>query len=184
MTTWQSMTRPQGAVEEPAYQHSAGSRAVLLSLVPVICPSEAVPYAEAIVDHMALTLGAAPALLRKGFGAGLMTYDLGALPRYRKRARALTGDAAERYFSSWAEGLTPVQKQLAAGIKQLMSLACYEQPQMAERVGYRVGPWMEQVTKKRLSVFKDDVRKQEEQILAPDPLRPGVYVGKRRKVGG
>ena len=43
---------------------------------------------------------------------------------------------------------------------------------------------MELVTKKRLTVFKDDVRKQELQILAPDPLRPGIYVGKRRKAGG
>jgi len=188
VTTWEAMTRAQSPeTDEPTYRHSATTRAVLRSLVPVICPPEATPYADAIVDHMALTLGAAPAIIRKGFGAGMLTYDLGALPRYRKRARNLTGDAAERYFASWQDGLTPIHRQLAGALNQLMSLSCYEHPAMAERVGYRVGPWIEEVTKKRLSVFKDDVRKQYEQILAPDPLRPGVVVGKRKpdmKVGG
>ena len=157
---------------------------MLLSLVPVICPQEAAPYAEGIVDHMALTLGAAPPILRKGFGAGMLTYDLQALPRYRRRARTLTGDAAERYFESWMHGITPIHRQLAAALNQLMSLSCYEQPAMTERLGYHVGPWIEEVTKKRLTVWKDDVHKQEAQILAPDPLRPGIFVGKRQKVGG
>ena len=185
MTTWASMTSAQAQRSgEPLYQHSPTGRAVLISLVPVICPPEAAGCADAIVDHMALTLGAAPAMLRKGFGAGLATYDLGALPRYRKRARSLTGAAAERYFESWHHGFTPIHRQLAAALNQLMSLSCYEMPEMTERVGYRVGPWIEEVTKKRLTVFKDDVRKQEAQILAPDPLRPGIFVGKRRKAGG
>ena len=41
------------------------SKRVLRSLVPVICPPEAAPLADAIVDHMALTLGASGALLGK-----------------------------------------------------------------------------------------------------------------------
>ena len=63
-------------------------RAVLRSLVPVMCPPEAVPLADAIVDHIELTLGAAPPLLGRGFAAGLHAYDLGALPRYLRRARS------------------------------------------------------------------------------------------------
>jgi hypothetical protein len=184
MTTWASMTRDQAAADGTEYRHSETGRAVLRSLVPVICPAEAEVCADAIVDHVALTLGAAPALLRKGFGAGLATYDLGALPRYRKRARFLTGDAAERYYASWEHGPTPIHTQFARALNQLMSLGCYEQPAMMEKVGYRVGPWMEEVTRKRLTVFAADVRKQETQILAPDPLRPGIYVGRRKKAGG
>ncbi|MBA2542719.1 MAG: hypothetical protein H0V17_23950 [Deltaproteobacteria bacterium] len=184
MTTWAAMTRAQVPTDEVSYQHSPTGRAVLLSLVPVICPVEAAGCAEAIVDHVALTLGAAPPLLRKGFGAGLATYDLGALPRYRRRARFLTGERAERYYDSWAHGPTPIHTQFAHALNQLMSLACYEQPEMAARIGYAPGPWIEEVTKKRLSVFRDDVRKQDAQILAPDPLRPGVYVGRRKKAGG
>ncbi len=166
---------------EPLYRHSSTARAVLRSLVPVICPPEAVALgdavADAIIDHMALTLSASPRLLQRGFAVGLHAYDLGALPRYRRRARSLRGDDAERYFASWERGPTPVQVQLARGINQLMSMSCYEQPAMMERLGYRPGPWIEEVTRRRFTVYRDDVARQEAQILAPDPLRPGRAPG-------
>jgi len=159
---------------EPAYRHTGTVRAVLRSLVPVICPPEAAPLADAIVDHLALTLGASPTALQRGLTAGLTAYDLGALPRHRRRARSLVGDAAERYFASWEHGPTPLHVQLARGLNQLMSLSCYEQPAMMERLGYRPAPWIVEVTQRRLAVYRDDVRRQDAQILAPDPLRPGV----------
>ena len=163
------------------YAHSRTGRAVLTSLVPVICPPEAQSLADAIVDHMALTLGASPSLLQKGFAAGLVTYDLGALPRYARRAHRLDPARAERYYESWDHGPTPLHRQFARAINQLMSLSCYEMPAMMERVGYRPGPWMDEVTQRRLTVYRDDIRKQDTQILAPDPLRPGVRVGKRAR---
>jgi hypothetical protein len=156
------------------YQHTAIGRAVLRSLVPVICPPEAQPLADDIIDHLALTLGVSPVLLQKGFAAGLVTYDLGAVLRYGKRAQHLTGDKAERYFASWEHGPTPIHKQFAHALNQLMSLSCYEMPAMMERVGYRPAPFIEEVTQRRLSVYRDDVRKQEAQVLAPDPLRPPI----------
>jgi hypothetical protein len=162
------------------YRHSPTTRAVLRSLVPVICPPEAAPFGDAIVEHMALTLGASPAVLQRGLATGLVAYDLGALPRYARRARSLRGDHAERYYVSWADGPTPLHRQLARGINQLMSLSCYEQPQMMERLGYRPGPWIAEVTLRRLTVYRDDARRQDAQILAPDPLRPGVRVKRER----
>jgi hypothetical protein len=161
------------------YRHSSTGRAVLRSLVPVICPPEAIPLGDAIVEHMALTLAASPAMLSRGFAAGLLAYDLGALPRHARRARSLRGDPAERY-EAWAHGPTPLHRQLARGINQLMSLSCYEQPQMMERLGYRPGPWIAEVTRRRLTVYHDDARRQDAQILAPDPLRPGVRVKPER----
>lgn len=163
-----------------SYRHSRTARAVLRSLVPVLCPPEAVALGDAIVHHLELTLAASPALLQRGFAVGLVTYDLGALPRHRARARALRGDAAERYYASWEHGPTPLHVQLARGINQLMSLSCYEQPEMMERVGYRPVPWIAEVTQRRLTVYRDDVRRQQAQILAPDPLRPGVRVKRER----
>jgi len=154
------------------YHHSKTARAVLRSLVPVICPPEAAPLADAIVDHMELTLGALPPLMQQGLAAGLVTYDIGALPRYLRRAHALSPAKAEAYYVSWEHGLTPLHVQFAKALNQLMSLACYEQPAMMESVGYRPAGWIETVTKKRLTVFADDVKKQDAQILAPDPLRP------------
>ena len=147
-------------------------RAVLKSLVPVICPPEAAHLADAIVDHMGLTIGALPALMSKGLAAGLHTYDLGALPRYGRRAQALSPDQAEAYYASWEHGITPLHVQFAKALNQLMSLACYEQPEMMARCNYHPAPWIEKVTKRRLAVYSDDAKKQAEQILAPDPLRP------------
>ena len=158
---------------------SPTSRAVLVSLVPVICPAEALPLADAIVDHMALTIGASPPVLRKMIGVGLTTYDLGALPRYLRRAHKLTGDAAEQYFVSWEHGVTPLHVQFARALNQLMSLSCYEQPAMMESVGYRPAGWIEQVTKKRLAVYDGDIKRQAAALIAPDPLRPGVPARKK-----
>lgn len=163
-----------------SYRHSRTARAVLRSLVPVICPPEAVALGDAIVDHLELTLAVSPAMLQRGFAVGLVTYDLGALPRHGQRARALRGDAAERYYASWEHGLTPLHVQLARGINQLMSLGCYEQPEMMARVGYLPAPWIAEVTHRRLTVYRDDVGRQQAQILAPDPLRPGVRVKRER----
>jgi hypothetical protein len=147
---------------------------VLLSLVPVICPPEAERFANDIVAHMGLTLGASPPVVRTAFAAGCLAYDLGALPRYLRRASALTGAKAEAYYQSWEHGLTPVHVQLARAINQLMSLSCYEQPEMLEAIGYRPAPWMAEMKKKRLTVYADDVRAAEQKILAPDPLRPSM----------
>jgi len=164
----------------PDFKLTATGRKVARSLVPVICPPEFAHLEEPILANFELTIGASPALLRKGVSAGFLAYDLGALPRYRKRAHLLTGDAAERYFVSWEHGLTPIHVQFARALNQLVSLSCYEVPEVAEAIGYRPGPWIEEVTRKRLTVYAQDVRKQELQILAPDPLRPGVHVGALR----
>lgn len=154
------------------YQLTETARAVLRSLVPVICPPAAVPLGDAIVAHMALSIGASPPILQRAIGAGILTYDLGALPRYFRRARALTGDRAERYYASWEHGLTPIHVQFARAVNQLMSLSCYEQPAMMESIGYRPAPWIDQVTKRRLAVYTADIARQTSQVLAPDPLRP------------
>jgi hypothetical protein len=162
-----------------SYAHTKTTRAVLISLVPVICPVYAVPYGEAIVDHMALTFGTIPAILQGAIGLGFAAYDLGALPKFFKRAQSLSPEKAERYFETWEHGFTPMHLQFSKMINQLMSMAAFEQPAVLERIGYRPAAWIKEVTHKRLTVFADDVKKQNEQILAPDPLRP---VAKKKEV--
>ena len=147
-------------------------RAVLRSLVPVVCPPEAGPLATPIVEHVLLSVGSMPTALQHGFTAGLMTYDLGALPRYRVRARTLTGARADAYFSRWEHSRIPPFVELARTLNRVMSMACYEQAAMADAIGFHPGAWIERVKARRLAVFADDIRKQAEQILAPDPLRP------------
>jgi len=155
-----------------SYQHSPTTRAVLHSLVPVICPPEAAPLAGAIVDHMALTIAASPPMLQAMIATAALAYDAGALLRYRKRARDLAGADAEAYYVSWEHGLTPLHVQFARALNQLMSLSCYEQPAMMEAIGFRPAPWIDEVREKRLKVYADDIARQDAAILAPDPLRP------------
>ena len=162
------------------YRHTHTARQVLRSLVPVICPPEAAALGDAIVEHMALTFGAFPRVLQRGLAAGLVAYDLAAVPRYARRARWLCGDRAERYYASWQAGPTELHRQLARAIKQLMSLSCYEQPQILERLGYRPAPWIAEVTDRRFTRYRDDVQRQAQQLIAPDPLRPGVQVKRDR----
>lgn len=152
----------------------AASKRVLRSLVPVICPPEAAPLADEIVEHVALTIDASGSILRRAFDAGLATYDVGALPRFLRRAHNLSPEQAEKYYQSWEHGVTPMHRELAKALNQLLSMSCYSMPQMMEAAGvdYRPGPWIEQVNKKRLTVFADDIKKQNDRILAPDPLRP------------
>jgi len=84
------------------------------------------------------------------------------------------------HYAAWEAGPTAFHVQFARGLKQLMSLSCYEQPRMMERLGYRPAPWIAEVTRRRLAVYGDDARRQAMQLLAPDPLRPGVHVRRDR----
>lgn len=161
------------------YQHPPLVRRVLESLVPVVCPPEATALGLGadIVDHVALTMSVVPPLFRRGLIMGLTTYDLGALawlPGRGRRAHQLPPALAERYFARWEHGFTPVERELAKAVGQLLKFGCYEQPAMLERLGYRPQQWIEEVKRRRLTVYGDDVRRAEAAILTPDPLRPPV----------
>ena len=153
-----------------SYQHPAAIRRVLTSLVPVICPPEAGPLGltDAIVDHVALTMGALPARVRQGFLLGIVTYDLGALvwlPGRGRRAHKLPRHLAARYFESWRHGPTPIHRQFAAGVKQLLALAHYEQPAVQAKLGYTAAQWIEKVTKVNtlhMELFAGFIRKLKE----------------------
>jgi hypothetical protein len=167
------------------YQHSPLTRRILESLVPVICPPEAVELGLGadIVDHVGLTMSSVPPLFRKGLVLGLTTYDLAALawlPGGGRRAHQLPPELAERYYERWEHGLTPVGHELAKAVGQLLKLGCYEHPVMQARLGYRPQPWIDEVKRRRLTVYADDVRKAEAAILAPDPLRPPIKKMKER----
>jgi hypothetical protein len=160
------------------YQHSPATRRILTSLVPVICPPEAAELGitDAIVDHVGLTMGVLPAAFRAGFVLGLRTYDLGALafpPARGRRAHRLPPELADRYYESWLHGPTPIHRQLAIAIGQLLKLAHYEQPAAQERLGYRPAAWIEQVKRRRLEVYSADIQRHAQSLIEPDPL-PGI----------
>jgi hypothetical protein len=161
------------------YQHPAVVRRVLESLVPVVCPPEAIELGLGadIVDHVGLTMSVVPPLFRRGLVLGLTTYDVSALawlPGRGRRAHQLSPALATRWFERWEHGITPVQRELVKAVAQLLKFGCYEQPAMLDRLGYTPQAWIDKVTRRRLQVYSDDIRKAEAAIVAPDPLRPAL----------
>lgn len=159
----------------PSFQFSPSVKRTIAALVPMLCPPDVVELGlvEAVADQVERGLAAMPSYLRHGLAAGIRTYDLGAIvwPRtFGRRASRLTPEQQGAYFDSWAHGPTPLHRQFAKGIKQLIGMACYDLPAMQERVGYRPARWIDDVKKKRLTVFKAAIDKQAIDVLAPDPL--------------
>ncbi len=155
---------------------------ILRSLVPVICPPEAATLGieDDLVAHVLLSIGALPALMQRGLALGLATYDLSAIPLHRRRAHKLGPADARVHFELWLHGPTPLQRQLALAIKQLLALAHYEHPRVQEKMGYRPAAWIDKVKRRRLEVYADDIARHQASLIAPDPL-PGVR-SHRRKV--
>lgn len=166
------------------FAHPAHVRRTLRALVPVICPPEVAELGieDDVVEHVGGTMQTVPPLLLRGLYLGLGVYDLGAriFPAARgKRAHQLTGEVADAYFSSWLHGPTLIHRQLATRVMQMMALSYYEQPAVMARLGYTPGAWIDEVTRRRLKVYGDDVARAASRVTMPDPLRPG---GKKERV--
>jgi hypothetical protein len=151
------------------------ARALLESLVPVVCPPDAVELGiEAeIVEHAEKTIAVLPTAFRTGLAAGLLAYDQAARlwpPAKGRAARDLPVHLRSRWYLLWLGGMTPVNRELAKAAKQMLVLAHFEHPQIQERLGYRPQQWIEKVKKKRLDVYKDDIARHQASIIAPDPL--------------
>ena len=165
------------------YEMPQAVRRVLESLATVVCPPEATQLGIVgdIVDHVGQTMSALPPLFRRGLIAGAITYDLGALPFHLRRAHKLQGERAVKYFESWLHGPTPLHRQLALALRQLLALAHYEQPVIQSRMGYRPQAWIEQVKRRRLEVYADDIARHAQSLITPDPL-PGITPTKKKAV--
>ena len=161
-----------------SFAHPAHVRRTLRALVPVICPPEVAELGieDDVVDHVGGTMATVPPMLLRGLYLGLGVYDLGARiypPARGKRAHQLTGEVADGYFNSWLHGPTLIHRQLATRIMQMMALAYYEHAAVMAKLGYTPGAWIDEVTRRRLKVYGDDVARAASRVTVPDPLRPG-----------
>ncbi len=160
------------------YNHPGPIRALLKSLVPVVCPSEAIELGlvDDIVEHVELSMRASPPGVRAALLAGISGYELAAMayPAHPgKRASQLSSEQALAYFESWLHSSLMPQHEFAKGIKSLIALACYEQPAIMAAIGYTPQQWIEKSIRYRLTTYADAIAKREREIIEPDPL-PGV----------
>lgn len=172
------------------YSHSPRVRRLLRSLVPIVCPPEVerLGVVDAVVDHVALSMRAFPAPLRKALLLGLTTYDLSAAawPRARGRtASKLPRHRAGDWYAIWWNSPLAPQRELAKAVKALMAIATYEQPKVQAELGYAPQAWIDKVKGRRLEVYGEAIRKHERALIEPDPL-PSSLAARRaatREVG-
>jgi hypothetical protein len=160
------------------YTHPGPVRRLLKSLVPVVCPPLATEFglADAIVDHVELSMRASSKGVRVALLTGISGYELAAalVPRHLgQSASSLSVEDARRYFGSWWSSPLPPQREFAKGVKGLLCLACYEQPQMMEAIGYTPNEWIDKSTHYRLRTYSEAIAKREVELFTDDPL-PGV----------
>lgn len=153
----------------PDYRHGRRTRQLLRSLAAVMCPPEAGDLLDPVVEHVELSMGAMPMAVRAALLTGLVTYDLGALARWRRPARVLAPPRAARYLDAWRHGGL-VQRELVKAVRGLICLAYYELPEVQERLGYRPGQWIERVKRHRLATYGEDIARHAARLCAPEPL--------------
>lgn len=164
------------------YKHPGPIRAVLKSLVPVVCPPQAIELGLAfdIVDHVELSMRASPAGVRAALLAGLSGYELASMAypaHLGTRASQLSDTHAATYFASWMHSRLMPQHEFAKGIKSLVCLSCYEQPAMLKAIGYTPQDWIDKSVKYRLATYSEAIAKRDIDIIAPDPLPDVVSKG-------
>jgi hypothetical protein len=157
------------------YALSGRLRRLLRSLVPVVCPPdvERLGLVDEVVDHCELTMRAFPAPVRSAFLLGLATYNvaaLGWLPGRGRPASRLTGQSARAYFATWWESPIPLNRELAVVVKAIMALAYYEMPAVKAELGYQPDAWIEKVKTRRLAVYRGEITRHQQSLIAPDPL--------------
>jgi len=170
------------------YHLPAPLRRTLESLVPVVCPPEAVELglAQRIVAESELTIRSFQAGARAALVAGITSYELLAAgwPGHLGRtASRLSPTAHERYFARWwGSPLLPL-REFAKGIKGMLAIACYEQQEIKDLIGYNPERWIEKSRSHRLATYSRAIEKHRSDLLAPDPL-PGVPEARSQRWAG
>jgi len=154
------------------YAHSKFTTQALRGFIAVACPPDAdeLGITDDIIAHLELSFRSLPGMIRRGLITGLATYELGAVPFYRRRASKLSADKRQRYFDNWRRSAIPVRSEFIKGLKGLLCMAYYEQDAVKQQIDYVPERWIEKKTRYRLQVFRDDITAHERALIEPDPL--------------
>jgi hypothetical protein len=173
----------------PRAQLGASARRIVARFAAVACPPEvrSAERTERLLGEFELLLGAMPAGMRKSIPVAFVFFDRAArlYPPARGRRFARLGDrAADAYLRAVLArrrgGLAAVTRLL----KGLVVMCYYELPEVKEQLGYRPGPYIAAVSRRRLATYGPEIRAAEAAVLAPDPGRPEAGVFPDPQAGG
>jgi hypothetical protein len=156
-------------------------RAVLVPLARIVCPPdlEELGLTDAVVDHMELMMRAIPTYLRAGLVAGALSFETGAIARYGKPFSRLTPEKQEAWFATWWRSPVLAFRQLAKGLKGLLAMGYWEQPQILARMEYHPERWIAEVAARRLNRYAQEIERQDAMVVAPDPLIPSAALSRK-----
>jgi hypothetical protein len=164
-----------------AWRLGAPARRVVAGFAEVVCPPEvrAQHRTAGVVAEFELMLGAMPAATRRALAAAFLAFDRGARlyrPARGRRFARLDHQVADAYLRTLLRRRDGVA-DLVRRLRGLIVMCYYELPEVKEEIGYRPGPYIAAVSRRRLDSYGPQIRAGEAAVLARDlPGRPGPPV--------
>lgn len=161
-------------------------KSTLTALAPIVCTDEVneLGLVPDVLDHVELSLRAFPAYLRVVLLIGATFFELGAIALPSSRGRTfsrLPREKQERYFRRFWSSRSDAFRQLAKGLKALLTLAYWEHPKVRARLAYHPEQWIAEVAARRLRDYAADIRRADAIVLEPDPLIPEAQLNQQKR---
>jgi hypothetical protein len=178
------------AQDSPPRARLGGSaRRIVARFAAVACPPEvrSGDRTERLLQEFELQLGAMPAGMRKSIPVAFVLFDRAArlYPPARGRRFARLGD---READSYLRAVLARQRGGTAAVirllKGLVVMCYYELPDVKEQLGYRPGPYIAAVSRRRLLSYGPEIRAVEASVTAPEPGSPEAEVFPGPQAGG
>jgi hypothetical protein len=129
-------------------------RRVVVRFVTVVCPAP--PRTDDVVRELDQFLAALAPAARRGFRAMLVAVDQGArlYPKARGRRFARLDDGtANAYLSALLARSGTLQR-----VKGVVVMCYYELAETKREIGYEPGPYIAEVSRRRLETYGDEIR--------------------------
>ena len=150
-------------------------RRIVRPLVRVLCGREAEERGliDRVVDHFELSLRSFPPFARTAMLTGLRGFEHTARLRPSSLGRPFSSLPLElqtaHFESYWSSPIDPLA-QFAKGVKALLCMGYWEQPEVREAIGYRPAQWMAEVGARRREKWGAAIDEHEAMVRAPSPL--------------
>jgi len=168
----------------PRARLGESARRIVARFAAVACPPEvrSGDRTERLLDEFELLLGALPAGMRKSIPVAFVLFDRAARlypPARGRRFARLADREADSYLRAVLARRRGGPAAVVRQLKGLVVMCYYELPEVKEQLGYRPGPYIAAVSRRRLAAYGPEIRAAEALVTAPEPgsSETGVFPG-------